>query len=303
LIVSDDLPGFIDDEPKPKKPATPAAPAAGFNAFDDVKVDASPLSLAKPSAPSDKAAPAKAAPGKPTPSKPAAAGGFNAFADADSAPSEANEADIKPGQGKDLWPCPHCEAKNKPDRTTCRACGKDPKDPVVIPFHRTPAGRIGIPAGVVVVILLLGWMLFGGSVSLATAEPGSIDSAIRHGGSTAGEVEIAGMSFRPDHHAAVCGRVLGMGSYQGFGVTVLALGSEAKDADACAALTVDMTSNPPSVSGDGNYLTLYTFGNLPEGVSRGQILSLLGDQGRLVRDGTFATDFDGGTVFRIQQSR
>lgn len=290
--MSDDLPGFIDDEPKPKK-REPAAPAKGFNAFADVDVDAP--SPAKPSA----------APITPARAEAKTAPGFDAFADGGSASAAAQaevDNDIKPGQGKDLWACPHCGAKNKPDRTTCRSCGKSPQDEVIVPFMQTPAGRFGVPAGVVLVLVLLGWFLFGGSVDLVPADPGNIDSAVRTGGSTGGETQEGGMIFQPRVRTAVCGRVVAVDSKAGVVAVVLALGGDGKDADAVAGAKVDFAATPPTVSPDLRHAVIYCLGRVPERMTPGEVLSLVGDGGLLIRDGRIADDFAGGTVLRIERS-
>lgn len=310
--MSDDLPGFIDDDKPTKKAKEPAPPAGGFNPFADVKVDSNPLGLAKTPAPApaQSATPTKPATGavaktpaaKPAPpAAKAQPAGFNAFAGADTAPSEANEADVKPGQGKDLWACPHCDAKNKPERSTCRECGKSPSDPVIIPFHKTPAGRIGIPAGIMVVVLLLGWLLFGGSVKLVPAGPEAVDRSVRRGGAVGAEGQIAGLIFQPKERVAVSGRVLAVGNTSGVATIVLLLGSDALNDDNTTQIGVDFTHNPPRLTPEVRNVALYAFGNVPS-VTPGDWLSVAGDGGRLIRDGVYATEFDGGEVIRIDQS-
>lgn len=315
--MSDDLPGFIDDDKPTKKTKEPAPAAGGFNPFADVKVESNPLGLAKtpapapaqPTKPATKPAikPATGAVAKTPAAKPAAPtataqpAGFNAFAGADTAPSEANEADVKPGQGKDLWTCPHCDAKNKPERSTCRACGKSPSDPVIIPFHKTPAGRIGIPAGILVVVLLLGWLLFGGSVTLVPAGPDAVDRSVRRGGAVGGEETVAGMIFQPQERIAVSGRVLAVGTTSGIGTIVLLLGDDALDEGNTTRVGVDFSHNPPRLTPELRSVALYAFGKVPS-VTVGDWLSVAGDGGRLIRDGVYATEFDGGEVIRIDQS-
>ncbi len=212
--MTDDLPGFIEDDQPKKKPQQPEPGAGGFNPFADVEVESNPLGLVKtPAQPVAKSS----KPAAKAPAKPAEPAGFNAFAGAADAPAaDVNEADVKPGQGKDLWACPHCGAKNKPERTTCRECGKSPSDPVIIPFSKTPAGRFGIPAAVIIVLALIGWLLFGGSVKLVPAGPGKVDSAIRRGGSVGAEETIHGLVFQPRERIAVSGRVLGTTRFNGF---------------------------------------------------------------------------------------
>jgi len=292
--MSNDFPGFLEDKPQPKKKPDVGAQAGGFNPFADVEVQSSPLGITQPGS------------GVPVPAKPTAAAappaGFNAFAGADTAPaSAANEAEIKPGQGKDLWACPHCGAKNKPDRSTCRECGKKPTDEVIIPFMKTPAGRFGVPAGVVLAVVILGWLMFGGSVKLVPAGAGHIDSAVRRGGAVGPEETINGLVFQPKNLIAVSGRVIAVGNTSGLTTIVLALGKDAKDDEAIASVGVDFGAQPPLIQPELRTVILYVFGNVPE-ISKGSYLSVLGDGGRLIRDGVYATDFNHGEVIRIKQS-
>jgi len=290
--MSDDLPGFIEDQPQPQKKPQADASGNAFNPFADVDVQSSPLGIAQPGS------------GVPVPATSTAAPppGFNAFAGADAASAaEANEAEIKPGQGKDLWACPHCGAKNKPDRSTCRECGKKPTDEVIIPFMKTPAGRFGVPAGVVLVVVILGWLMFGGSVKLVPAGAGHIDSSVRRGGAVGPQETINGLVFQPKNLIAVSGRVIGVGNTSGLTTFVLALGKDATDEEAIANVGVDFGAQPPRVEPELRTVIIYAFGKVPE-VSKGTFLSVLGDGGRLIRDGVYATDFNSGEVIRIRQS-
>ena len=146
--MSDDY-EFEDDEPV-KKPAKGGA-SPDFDPFADEDAGSAPAApAAKPSAP-----PKPSAPG------PSSDGGFDAFADAgdpNDPDAVADDADIKPGQGKNLWVCPHCGAKNKPNRDTCRACGKHPDDEVIVPLFSRPPVKIGLLVAVVL-IAVIGFMV------------------------------------------------------------------------------------------------------------------------------------------------
>lgn len=127
----------LEDDDAPVKSKKDAGPS--FDAFAD-EGDVNPDADAAPSAP------------------PAGSddGGFDAFADGggDSDDSAA-DADIKPGQGKDLWLCPHCGAKNKPGRDTCRSCGKHPDEEVIIPLLSRPPVKFGLIGGIVLVLIVV----------------------------------------------------------------------------------------------------------------------------------------------------
>ena len=298
-MSNDDLPGFIEDEPKkPSKPA-PAAPAKGFNAFADVKVDADPLAV--PVAPALAAkAPSKPATGRTAkPAAPAAAAAaapakaFDAFADAASTP-DGNDADVKPGTGRDLWVCPHCGTKSKPERTTCRACGKKPSDEVIILWHAHPIVKPAIGVGVVLVIVLLGWVLFSGGVRFVEPEAAYIDGSRARTGSGAGKSEeFEGQLFTPSKRYGLCGRLVGMISKGSLTMMVLAVGADGKDETRVTEAGVDFSAADPVTTPELHVVTVLCFGNVPT-PTKGQIVSLFGDVGSLA-----GTD---GQVVRLEKS-
>lgn len=171
-----------------------------------------------------------AAPPPPVPKQPATGGaangapGFDPFADADQAPTTpvdpgpaastgggaaaAVADDSAPERRDDLWPCPHCGTKNKPDRNVCRACGKSPDEAVDIPLTKKPWF---IPA-VVGVVLVLVWMLWSSgqpTFELVAPGPKAVDSAARVGGDPGRQFEaVEGKGFHPVAQIAVSGRVL-----------------------------------------------------------------------------------------------
>jgi hypothetical protein len=294
-MSNDDLPGFIEDEPK--KPAKPekAPPAKGFNAFADVPVtdpSATPKepSAAKPAA--GRAGPPAAAPKPGTartakPAAPAAAApaaakapGFDAFADAASQP-DGNDADVKPGKGLDLWACPHCGTKNKPTRNTCRACGKSPDEPVIIAWHQKPLVKPAIAAGVVLVLVLLGWLLLGGGVRLVEAEVGNIDKAPRTAGGAGAPSELDGKAFTPRRRYAVCGRIVGVQARGNLNQLVLAVGADGRDETRVNEAGVDFSASEPVTMPELHVAVVLAFGAMPSSLEKGRIVSLLGDVGTL----------------------
>lgn len=338
-MSNDDLPGFIEDEPKkPAKPAAPAKAGGGFNAFDDVKVDTQAPTLgpptvapgtgrtaAKPGAPAAKAGAPAAKPGAPgaKPAAPAAKPGakpgvppkspsvltpvgeepvtatnfetavgfdqgpgapkdpakFDAFADAASQP-DGNDADVKPGTGRDLWSCPHCGTKNKPGRELCRQCNKSPSDEVVVAWHANPIVKPAIGAGVVLVIVLLGWLLLGGGVRLVEAEERFIDSAPRTGGGAGAPSELDGNAFTPRKRYGVCGRVVGATAKGNLTVLVVALGKDGTDPSRVAESGIDFSGPEPVTMPELRIAVVQCFGKLPP-MDKGRVVSLLGDVGSL----------------------
>ena len=313
-MSDEQFPGFIDDEPKPPaKPAKPAAPAPAFDPFAPAP--------AAPAAPGAKAParPAAKPPGPPQPAKapaPKAPAAFDPFAGvavdpkaaaAAAKPTAASqaaaadaEADIKPGMAKDLWPCPHCGTKNKPNRETCRQCGKSPSDPVVVPWHQPLGVRLGIVGGALAVIVLLGWLIFGGSIVLVPADAEHIDGKPRTGGSPGAEVVLdSGQTFVPRSKYAVCGRVLLVNpAANGLTSVVLALGEDGKTEDVASTTTVDLSAGEVITSPERRVAVINAFGNLPA-FSKGTIVSLIGDVGVLQGE----TNPPYGDIVRIDQAQ
>lgn len=167
--MSEDYEFEDDDAPK----AAPKKSGGGdFDPFADE--DTGPSTPV--AAPPPQAAPAQA---------PASSGGgFDAFADggdaADPDAESAGDADIKPGQGKDLWLCPHCGAKNKPNRDTCRNCGKSPDDEVIIPLFSRPEVKIGLVAVVALVLVVLFFVMTAKDFSLRAASAATVSADYVH---------------------------------------------------------------------------------------------------------------------------
>ena len=303
-MSDDQFPGFIDDEPKPKpaKPAKPAAPAPAFDPFAAAPAAAPAKPPARPSKPAAKAPPAPAAGFDPFAGvtvDPKAAPAAKPTAASQAAAADA-EADIKPGMAKDLWPCPHCGTKNKPNRDSCRECGKRPSDPVVVPWHQPLGVRLGIAAGAVAVFVLLVWLLFGGSVALVPADVDHIDRAPRVGGSPGAEVQLdGGQTFIPKRKFAVCGRVLLVNPpLNGLTSVVLALGEDGKAEDVATTTQVDLSSSEVTTSPERRVTVLNVFGNVPT-FTKGAIVSLLGDVGGFQGD----PNPPFGDIVRIDEAR
>jgi hypothetical protein len=210
------FPGFEgDDEPaKPQpKPAPAAAPA--FDPFAGAPVKA-------PSANDPAPQPAAAAPA-PTAKRPAPP---------PAAPPPSDEGDVKPGSRKDLWKCPHCGAGNKPDRTTCRTCGKSPEDEVVVPWTRKPAVLAGIVGGVIVLIVAI-VLLTRADLSLHPAGAASVDAKPRLGGSASGSYELSSqLRLVTERRVSVSGRIVATKTSGDLVWIALALGKTARDDDA-----------------------------------------------------------------------
>jgi hypothetical protein len=271
------LPGFVDEnlnKQQAKASSKQAAPA--FNPFANVPVSTSP-------------APTAGA----------------ASAARSSAPSAESEGDIRPGQGKDLWACPHCGARNKPDRTTCRGCNKSPHDEVIVPWHQNIAARIGIAVGVVAIIALFAFSL-GGPPKFVQPGPDSLDSKVRIGGSSNVSVSIGEAVFTGRKILAVSGRVLAAQAYaKNANVTtvVLALGSGARDDVTMDNVVVDFSGDEPTVDPQLPHAVLYlVFDQFPAPAMKlKEYFSLIGDVGSLEAGGFNIAGSSASHVVRVNR--
>ncbi len=261
------FPGFEgDDEPaKPAKPAPKPAAAApakpAFDPFADAKTPAPPAAPAKPGtnrvakAPAPAPAPVSAPPPPP---------------DAD--------ADLKPGSRKDLWKCPHCGTGNKPDRTTCRSCGKSPDEPVVVPWFKNNVIRAAILA--VIGLIIIGVvMLTRVDVSLREPTLANVDKAPRITGTGIASIELTnGIKLEGERMISICGKVAAVGPGPGGTLLVaLALGA--------AAAEENPSATPANGSFDVAGVVLACSAEGGFDPQAGQIISLTGVVGVLVKEG------------------
>ena len=209
--------------------------------------------------------------------------------------SETDDPELKPGSRKDLWACPHCETRNKPDRTTCRNCGKTPSDAPEPTIYTKPVFKMAIVGAVVLVVLL--WLVTRPNLTFKPAGPATVDRSVRKGGAAGGARELVGKSFKPHGRLAVCGRICAVRSVPNIdGVTtvVLLLGSASAD-DQLEQANVSF-NNQLIVAPPGSVvLNLITTEKI-NGV-KGTWLSVVGDYGDLLEDGrSLGATIDGDLV-------
>lgn len=298
------FPGFEgDDEPKkpePAKPAPAAAPAKpAFDPFAGVKVDTkaggeAPPPAAKPAAAAKPATGRTTKPATGRTAKPAAPAAAPAPAPASAAAAE--DADLKPGSRKDLWKCPHCGAGNKPDRDTCRACGKGRDEPVVIPWWKNNVIRAGILAVIGVVVILV-VVITRPDLSLKEPTPANADQQARIGGTGQGSVDLGnGLKLEGEKQIAVCGRVAAVGSGPGGTMLVaLALG--------VAAQEEKPTAKPANGSFEVDGIVLACDAEDGFAPKPGQMLSLTGVLGVLVKEGRVVNEPAGIMPVQVQEFR
>lgn len=252
-------PGFIEDEVKESTDQSQHSDGPTFNPFSDVgQVDTGMAAVG--SGPETNPAMgghlASEGVGPGTASQPVAADPMDGVAD----------EDIKPGQGRDLWVCPHCSAKNKPGRDTCRSCGKSPDDKVVPPIVKQLPLIIG---GGVLALIVLAFLIFGGTdTSMRPAGPSGLDLDVRLDGG----------------RIAASGRVLAKGpSDHGAIAVLLVFAPTAADDDSFSQLQPDISDTQINITRGGSLdtdiryvlLHLVTDGELPA-LDRGDYLSVAG---------------------------
>jgi hypothetical protein len=279
----DFFPGFEgDDEPAKPSEAAPKVPAPAAKPAFDPFADPPPAATAAPK-------PGPAVP-KPIPAKPAPA-----------AAADVDDPELKPGSRKDLWKCPHCGAGNKPDRSTCRTCGKSPDEPVIQPWYQNNIIRAAIIAVIGAVVLLAVWM---SRVDLSLRDPGPAGVDVqraRIGGKAEGTIEITGdITFIGSKLISVSGRVVATKSALGMTWIALALGADARDDEAFAAMRADASG--PGLRCEGGLVLAAVFDDQPK-LDPGTWLSLTGTTGDLVKDASLLDEAAGAIAVRVDAFR
>ena len=190
-------------EPSKKKSTASSSPdGASFDPFANTNVsvnqDAASLGSTNAGSGVSPDQPGKA-PSK-TPSRPS-----SGLSKPQPQPTE-EEDDDAPVDRRDLWQCPHCGAKNKPKRTTCRECGKSPEEPVAAPWYLQPR-QLGIIGLVILTLWLLVSAMFHVDMSHKTPGIGTLDRSPRMV-STEEVVDLATGSLQVEATMSVSGRVL-----------------------------------------------------------------------------------------------
>ena len=221
-MSNDDQLDFIDDESSQKKPT--AKKTGGFDPFAGTKINTDENAHTAPP-PARKASKKKSgnvdpfagvAVSKDEPVAPTTA------PDPSAAPADFDD-DVQPGSGKDLWTCPHCGAKNKPNRTTCRSCGKSADEEVSKPVWQNPAILYGLP--VLLILVFISTMMVGGP-DLTLKPAGTVDAYMSMiDDDQQMEITIAGGTFVSQGRFSVAGRILDI---KGSEITVV-YGSEVAD--------------------------------------------------------------------------
>ena len=117
----------------------------------------------------------------------------------------ADEEDDAPVDPKTLWQCPHCGARNKPKRTTCRECGKSPEEAVVGPYSNPR--QIGIIGLTVLVIFALLNIMTTDDVSMRPSGLDYVDQSIRSV-SVDGQQQVGDFVLTVEQQIAASGRIV-----------------------------------------------------------------------------------------------
>ena len=214
--------------------------------------------------------------------------------------TEADDPDLKPGSRKDLWACPHCGTGNKPERTSCRSCGKAPTDAKETPTWQQPK-VIGAAIGGVVLLIVI-WILMKPSLALKPPGADTIDSKIRRGGAQTHVRELVGKTFTPSGRLAVAGRICvarQMPNADGVTTVVLLLGSGASDenlANAKVTFNNQLIDNLPDHAVVVNLITNDKLDTTP-----GKWLSIVGDYGDLSDPAQLVHTADQGDTVAVDQ--
>ena len=214
--------------------------------------------------------------------------------------AEADDPDLKPGSRKDLWACPHCGTGNKPERTTCRSCGKAPTDAKETPVWQQPKVIAAAIGGVVLLIFI--WILMKPSLALKPPGASSLDSKIRRGSAQTQARELVGKTFTPNGRLAVAGRICvarAMPGADGVTTVVLLLGAGASDenlAKAKVTFNNQIIDNLPDHAVVVNLITSDKLDTTP-----GKWLSIVGDYGELSDPAQLVHTADQGDTVALEQ--
>lgn len=277
-----DLPGKV----KPPAPPANGAKPQVSNPFAGQAVDLPGKATAAP------ASPAVAGPSKPAPSKPAPS-------------SEPDDPELVPGSRKDLWKCPHCGAGNRPERDTCRACGKHRDAPVAAKWYANPVMLGGVALALVALVAL--WVLTQPDFSLRPAGPQSLTGRTIIGGGGSDQGVGDGIQFHARGRIAWVGRVAATGSAASSTLAVYALAKDASDDAAFAEFARSVVIEQGAVKIDPATAKRFAVFScyLVQGAAApeiGSYHSVVGDSGTLSQALLGLRGFDAGPVVLVRES-
>jgi hypothetical protein len=213
----------------------------------------------------------------------------------------SDDGDIAPGLAKDLWLCPHCGAKNKPHRETCRECKKSPADPVEKPWFLNPVIAGPVAGGVILVIVLIMWLT---SVDLTLHSAGVVDAKVRSSSLPTRDIEVGdNRKFTVKKTASVSGRVIHANEYPvapWLHAVVLGLGSSATDDAAFGSWTAEFDGEGYKVNAPKYAVVFLIFGADKPKLKAGDYLSVVGEAGVPEQDHMIVRGTDNANCWAIK---
>jgi hypothetical protein len=303
---------FEDSAPSPAKPKKSVAePAPSFNPFDDM----TPAGHAAMVQPTSAPAPATnrvvkpetksvAKPGTGRTDKPATGRTEKPGTGRTTNPSYDENNDFAQGTAKDLWTCPHCGAKNKPQRENCRGCGKHPDDPVEKPWYVKPLIVGPVVVGIIGVIMLMMWLT---SVDMSMKPAGIMDHAARVKSVSENIVDLGdSRKLFVRKTASVSGRVIMVGQYPmapWMTAVALALGDKAKDDETFGKWSASFSDMGMDINAPKSTALYLIFSGQPEEIKAGDYISVRGKAGIPEQDAIIVrgTDDRNALVIKVEQ--
>ncbi|GDY11408.1 hypothetical protein LBMAG53_02850 [Planctomycetota bacterium] len=274
-----------------------------------VKPPVPPASGGKPQVSNPFAGQAVELPGKATASPALAASASPSSAVAGSvkptAAAEPDDPELVPGSRKDLWKCPHCGAGNRPERDTCRACGKHRDAPVAAKWYANPVILGGIALALAVVVAL--WVVTRPDFTLRPAGPQSLTGRTITGGGGSDQGIGDGIQFHARGRIAWVGRVAATGSAASSTLAVYALAKDASDDAAFAEFAKSVVIEQGAVKIDPATAKRFAVFScyLVQGAAApevGSYHSVVGDSGTLSQALLGLRGFDAGPVVVVRES-
>jgi hypothetical protein len=279
-MANEDFLGFADDDrPAPAAAPAGATPHRNANPFADQEVRVPRAGQATEPVPAQRPAQQPVAPPSP-------------------AVAAESDADVVPGSRKDLWRCPHCGTGNRPERITCRSCGRSPDAAVVGPWYRRPVVLAGMVCGIAALVAAV--VLTRPDLSLRPL--GTVDEAPRRGGGGVSQGLGEGLVFNAQGRIAVSGRVLAAQVQGRVTLVALALGAVAREDGRFAGARADLSGGTAVVSGCPEYFVGYLVSTDGSTLAptAGAWLSLVGDVGTLQEGMLMRRDLQAGPVVVVR---
>jgi hypothetical protein len=216
-------------------------------------------------------------------------------------PAYDDNNDFAQGTAKDLWTCPHCGAKNKPLRETCRECKKSPDEPVEKAWYAKPLIIGPVVVGVIGLIMLITMVT---SVDMSLKPAGVMDNAVRHKSVSENIIDLGeSRKLFVRKTATVSGRVIMAGQYPmapWITAVALALGDKAKDDETFNTWSASFSDKGMDVNAPKSVVLYLIFQGSAEAIKAGDYISVSGKAGVPEQDATIVRGTDEKGVFAMK---